>query len=83
MVLNGCKMNIDCLRKTQSLDRLVLKRFPSRRERGQQGAAQRQQNGIATGVRNIAAGRLFSPGLTMPRVRCSAAAQRRTSDSGH
>ena len=44
MVLNGCKMDIDCLRKTQSFDRLVLERFPPRRERGQQGAAQRQQD---------------------------------------
>ena len=44
MVLNGAKMNIDCLGKTQPLDRLMLKGFAPCRERGQQGAAKRQQN---------------------------------------
>jgi hypothetical protein len=44
MILNGCKMNIDCLRKTQSFDRLMLERFAPRRECRQQGAAKRKQN---------------------------------------
>lgn len=44
MILSGCKMDIDCLGKTQPLDCLMLKRFAPRCERRQQGAAKRQQN---------------------------------------
>lgn len=44
MVLNGCKMNIDCLCKTQPLDRLMLQRFAARGKSREQDAAKREEN---------------------------------------
>ena len=44
MILDGCKMNIDCLSKTQPFDRLMLQRLAARRKGGEQNAAQRKEN---------------------------------------